>query len=200
WRNKEADLSLSFGRHVQAYGLFLDEGQQILIDAILVRVGQTVRRTRVNDQLGARDECCRGLARNIERYDLVVITVYHQGGHIELLQVFSEVRGRERGDGIVGVLVTGLHALRPPAINQALRHIGSGAIETVEGTGCDIKVQLRAVLQRGLAQAVEHLLRNALRVVRSLHHKGWNSTDEHGLLDTLAAMAPDVACDFAAAR
>src|SRR5690606_35434843 len=96
------------------------EVQQVLDEAILVGIGQAMGRAGVDDQLRGLDLCGGGLAGDVERHDLVVIAMVHKGGHVELLQVLTEVGGRKRGEGIVGVLVAGLHALCPPAVDQAL--------------------------------------------------------------------------------
>jgi len=95
---------------------FPEEVQQVLIEARLVGVGQAVRRTGVDDQLRILDLRCGCLAGDVQRHDLVVVAMDHQGRHVELLQVLAEVGGREGGDGVIGVLVPGLHALRSPVV------------------------------------------------------------------------------------
>ncbi|KAG0752087.1 hypothetical protein G6F24_013812 [Rhizopus arrhizus] len=175
------------------------ERQQVLVDAILVRVGQAMRRARVHDQPGVLDQLCRLAAGDVDRHDLVVIAVDDQRRHIELLQVGAEIGGRERSDRIVGVLVAALHALRPPRIDQALGHLRARAVEAVERARRDVLVQLRAVFHLRLADAVEHFNRQTVGVVGGLQHERRHRADQHRLLHPAGAMAADVARPFAAA-
>ncbi len=92
----------SHGRCGEVGHSVFEEVQQILIEAILVRVGQAMWRTRIDDQLGVFDLRGSGFTSDVEWHDLIVITVDQQGGHVEFLQILAEVRGRERGDGVVG--------------------------------------------------------------------------------------------------
>ncbi len=177
---------------------FLQERQQVLVDLVLVGIGQAVRRARVDNQPGALDQLCRLAAGDIDRHDLVVVTVDHQRWHIELLQVRAEVGGRERSDRIVGVLVAALHALRPPRIDQPLRHLRARAVEAIERARRNVLVQLGAVLHLCLADAIEHFDRQAVGVVGGLQHERRHRADQHGLLHSPGAMPADVARHLAA--
>jgi len=73
-------------------------------------------RARVDDQLGVLDDLGRGAAGGVDRHDLVVFTVDHQGRLVELFQVVAEVGFRERLDRVVGVFEAALHALGVPGL------------------------------------------------------------------------------------
>ena len=47
--------------------------------------------------------------RGANRHDLVVVAMKDQRRHVELLEVFGEIRLGERLDAVEGVLVTRLH-------------------------------------------------------------------------------------------
>src|SRR5690606_17504772 len=153
----------------------------------------------VDDQLGPLDQRRGGASGEVDRHDLVVVAVDHQGGYVDLLQVLAEVGGRERGDRVVGVLVPALHALGPERLDQALVRRRAGAVEAVERAGRDVEVQLRAVLDRSLAQSVEHLDRQAAGVVAGPEHQRRDRGHQHRLLHPRGAVAADVADHFAAA-
>src|SRR5690242_21952755 len=76
----------------------LGEGQQVRVEAVLVRVGDAVRRAFVDDQLAVLDQLRRRAAGSIDRHDLVVVAVDDQRGHVEALEVFGEVGLGERLD------------------------------------------------------------------------------------------------------
>ena len=81
------------------------ECQQILVNLVLVRCAQTVRGTLVNLQRGAFDHFGLEPAGVTYRHNLVVITMYYERRHVDLLQVFdlislgecldAEICGRE---------------------------------------------------------------------------------------------------------
>ena len=96
----------------------------------------------IDDQLRAFDLRGGRLSGDVERHDLVVVAVDHQRRHIKSLQVLAEIGGRERSDGVVGILVAGLHALCPPTVDQSLRDHGSRTVEAVERAGREVDVQL----------------------------------------------------------
>ncbi|MNJ51502.1 hypothetical protein D3C77_468100 [compost metagenome] len=94
--------------------------------------------------------------------------------------------------------MAGLHALGPPVVDQPLGHLGVRTVEAVERAGSEVEVQLRTILQRGLADAVEDFQRQPARVIRRLQHHWRHGADQHGLLHPPGAVAADVARHLAA--
>ncbi|MNC53718.1 hypothetical protein D3C75_1031560 [compost metagenome] len=90
-----------------------------------------------------------------------------------------------------------LHALHPERIDQPLGDVRPVAVEAKERAGRDVAIQLRAVVQRGLAQAIEHPNRQAAWVVFGLEHHRRNGADQCRLLHPIGPVAADVAGDFA---
>src|SRR5688500_4347071 len=129
-------------RSVAGQDLPPDELQQIVVETILVGIGDAVRRARILDQLRAGDQLDRGAGGRIDRNDLVVIAVDDQRRHVEALEILGEVGGRERRDGIVGVLVAAEYTLHPERIDQALRRLGTRTVEAEERAGRYIAIKL----------------------------------------------------------
>src|SRR5687768_8022689 len=71
------------------------ERQQVRVEAVLVRVGDAVRRAFVDDELAVLDQLRRGAAGRVDRHDLVVVAVDDQRGHVEALQGFGEAGSGE---------------------------------------------------------------------------------------------------------
>src|SRR5450759_2729534 len=97
-----------------------EKGEQVGIELVFVRVGETVRATRVDLQGRVLDEFGRGVSRCADRYDLVVVAVDDEGWHVELLEVPGEVRLGKRLDAVELVLETALHAPKPERVADAL--------------------------------------------------------------------------------
>src|SRR5262245_15228450 len=70
-------------------GLGSQEGQQVLVDPVLVRCAQAVRGALVDLQGRALDEFGLELAGGGERHDLVVIALDDERRHVDLLQVLG---------------------------------------------------------------------------------------------------------------
>mmetsp|Transcript_1430 Transcript_1430/g.4292 ORF Transcript_1430/g.4292 Transcript_1430/m.4292 type:complete len:282 (+) Transcript_1430:982-1827(+) len=122
-----------------------------------------------------------------------------QRRHVHLLQVFAEVGVEEGLDAVVGGLGAGLHALHVEAVDQPGRRLGAGPVEAEEGAAGDVLVELGAVVERGLAQAVEDGFRHAVGMGRAGAHDGRDGAHEHHLGHACRAMAADVAGHLAAA-
>ena len=88
----------------------LEEFQQVGVDLICMRGSETVGQAWVKKFLGSLDELSRPLSRNIDRDDLVVLTMHDQGGYVELLEILVEVGLGKCLDAVVNVLETTLHA------------------------------------------------------------------------------------------
>ncbi len=69
-----------------------------------MRVGETMRCSGVDDQLGVFDNFRGGATRRIDRYYLVVVAVNNERRHVELLQILCEIRLRKRPDALVCIL------------------------------------------------------------------------------------------------
>src|SRR5690606_9980496 len=77
------DRSICSGRLSTLLRSLLKEVQQILIEAIFMRVGQTMWCARVDNELCPFDLRRRGFAGNVYRYDLIVVAVDHHGRHVK---------------------------------------------------------------------------------------------------------------------
>ena len=77
-------------------------------------------------------------------HDLVVITVYDQGGHIKLLEIFGKVGLGESLDAVEDAFETSLHALEPERVPQALGDLGARPVGAIEWYG-EIFEELGAV-------------------------------------------------------
>ena len=105
------------------------------------------------------DQPNRRMGGRSDRHDLIVVAVDDQGGLVKLLQVVGEVRLRKRLDAVVGILVTGNHALQPEAVDHALTRRGAGSVEAEERTRGEVLIQLRPIGDGRGPQTLEHLHR-----------------------------------------
>src|SRR5204863_3547498 len=170
---------LDFSLLSQRAGLALDEGEKVGIDHVGVRRAHAMRELLVDLQ-GALPEELRGEQRGIgDRDDLVVVAVHDEGRHVDDFQILGEVGFRERSDAVVVGFGPAHHALAPPVVDHALRHLRAWPVVTVEGAAGDISIELRAVGGELLAEAVEDLDRQAARVGWCLHHDRRHGADEH---------------------
>ena len=90
------------------------------MEPVAVGVGQRVGAAVVDLQHGAAIDLGGALAADVERHDLVVVTVDDQGRDVDLRQVRAEVGGREGRDALVGAAVAAGHALQPERVAEAL--------------------------------------------------------------------------------
>ena len=148
---------------------------------------------RTGDELGGP------LAADLERDDLVVVPVDHQGRDVDLGQVGSEVGGRERRDALVRGAVPTRHPLQPERVAEALVDV-LVAVVPEERPVREVAVELGPV--RGLAgpDPVEHVERQPLGVVVGLQHERWHGRHEHEPGDPCGAVPPHVVDDLAATR
>ena len=176
----------------------LQERKQLGVDLVLVRGAHAVRRAGNNFQRGALDQLRRKQRRIGDGHDLIVVAVQDQGGDVDLLEVFGEIRFGEGLDAVVGGLQPAHHPLQPEGIAQALRDFRVWPVGAVEGHA-QVLEKLRAVRMHAGANVVEGFHGQAAGIGGRLQHDGRHGADEHGLGDTLRAVASDVARDFAAA-
>ena len=76
--------------------------------------------------------------------------------------------------------------------------VRAGPIEPVERHR-DVLVELRAMVRRAVANAVDDFLRHAVGILFRLHEQRRNRADEHRLFHAALAVPRDIARDFAAA-
>src|SRR5258708_4752625 len=131
-------------------------------------------------------------------YDLVIVAVEDERRHVELLEIFGEVRLRERLDAIVDGFVSSQHSLKPERIPQALRDLGARPVGTVERSA-EVFEKLCAIGEDCCTNLVEGIHRQATGIGWGLQHQRRHRADEPGLGDTLCAVATDIAGDFSAA-
>ena len=82
-----------------------EEGQQVDVELIRVRVRQAVRCARIVDLLGVLNKPCRFLRCVVNGHDLVVLAMQNQGRDVDLLEILGEVGLGEGLDALVGVLL-----------------------------------------------------------------------------------------------
>ena len=163
-----------------------------------MRVGETMRATRIDLQGPVLDEFGRSVSRGADRHDLVVVAVDDEGWHVELFQVLSEVRLGKRLDAVELVLETALHALKPERVADALADLRARPVGAVERR-CEVREELRTVGGNAGADAVEHLERQAAGIGVRLEHQRHHRAHQHGLGDAPGAVASDVAGNLSAA-
>ncbi|MCW3059206.1 MAG: putative bromoperoxidase [Capsulimonas sp.] len=171
FRSRRANPSLGF-----------DKGQQIGVELILVCGSEAMRGAGVDLQGGVLNKLSREKRRSADGDDLVGVAVRNQCRDIELLQVLGEVGFGELLDAIQHALDPGLHALEPERIDRSL--VGCGAL-TVEAVEWDGKVleELRAVVERVRANAVEDFDRQAAGVGVRLEHQWRHCAQKNGFGD-----------------
>jgi len=118
------------------------ELQQVGIELVFVRFREAVGCARVDLQSRVLDELRCAVSRGTDRHNLVVVPVNNERRHIELLEIFGEIRLGERLDAVVGVLVTRAHPLKPERVLHALRDIGAWPVGPKERPAGDIFVKL----------------------------------------------------------
>src|SRR5436309_815385 len=105
------------------------EGQQVLIELILVGIGQSMRRTGIILQDRVRHEFLARTGSNVYRNNLVVVAVNDQRRSVELQQIRREISFGIGFDRFVDVLETTAHSLTPPRVDQTLRHLGARPVK-----------------------------------------------------------------------
>ena len=94
-----ASLSLTLRGESCADKFFcLKKGQKIGVELFLVRFGQAVGCACIYLQGRVLDQFRGGQTRSADRYNLIVVTVNDQRRHVELVEVFGEIRLGERLD------------------------------------------------------------------------------------------------------
>src|ERR1035437_6902513 len=175
-----------------------EKGEQVGIELVFVRVGETVRPTRVDLQDRVLDECGRGVSRGADRHDLVVVSMNDEGWHVELLEVLGEVRFGKRLDAVELVLETAPHTLKPERVADALADLRARPVGAEEGR-TEILKELRAVGGNTGADTIERLHWQAAGIGVRLEHQWRHRAHQHDPGDAPGAMAPDVAGDLSAA-
>src|SRR5438270_10870060 len=99
-------------------------------------------------------------SRRTDGHDLVIVAVKDDGWHIELLEVFSEIRLRKSLDAVVMGFCASHHALQPPMLTDPFRNLGAGPVVAVERKR-DVLVKLRPICQQLCSESVEHRDRQA---------------------------------------
>src|SRR5882757_3050178 len=117
---------------------------------------QAVRQFLVNLERARLQKLRREWRRGNDGDDLVVIAVRHRCRHSDALQVFGEVRLRERLDAVVLRFRAAHHALAPPIPDDRLRWFAVWPVVAVERTAREIEIELRAIGGERLAQAIEY--------------------------------------------
>jgi hypothetical protein len=82
----------------------LQECKQLRVDLVLDRGAHAVWRARNDFQRGALDQLRRKKRRVADGHDLIVVSMENECRHVELLEIFGEVRFGEGFDAIVSGL------------------------------------------------------------------------------------------------
>ncbi|MNS14787.1 hypothetical protein D3C72_464110 [compost metagenome] len=94
--------------------------------------------------------------------------------------------------------MAGHHALHPEPVDHALGRFGARFVEAEERAAGEVDVQLRAVYQRRLANAVEYFDRQAAGVGCGLEHQRRHCGNQPDLGHSAGAVTTDVTRHFAA--
>ena len=125
-----------------------------------------MRETRIELQSGVLKELDLEQGSAFVRNDLVVFALHDERRHIDALQIFSEVRFRERLDTIVVGLGPADHALAPPIPNNSIHRLSARSVKPVEHCGSEIAIKLSAIGGQACPKAVENRNRQAVRIIR----------------------------------
>ena len=132
----------------------LEKGEQVIVELVLVRPGQSMGCAWINLQGGVLDEFGGGVSRGANRHNLVVVAVDDESRHVKLPEVLGEVCLGKRLDAVQLSLKTSLHALKPERIAEALANLGARSVRTEERRR-QVLEELRAVGQNAGADIVE---------------------------------------------
>ena len=172
--------------------------EQIGIELIFVRVGKTVRGTRVNLQGRVLDEFGRSERRGANRHDLVVVAMDDQCWHVEFFKIIGEIRLGKRLDAVELVLEAALHPLEPERVADALADLRTRPVSAIEGCR-KILEELRTIGGHAGTNVVEYLDRQAAGIGVRLEHVRRYGAHQYSPGDALGTVAADVAGDFSTA-
>ena len=155
----------------------------------------------INFQHGSLDQLGREKSRGADRHDLVVVAVKDQRRHTSNF-LRSSVKSVSENALMQSktALVAGLHPLEPERVASAPARPWRPAGWRRRTGRWQILEELRAVGEDAGANTVEHLHRQAAGIGGGFQHQRRHGADQHGLGDTLRAVAADIAGNFAAAR
>src|SRR5207249_115076 len=135
-----------------------------------------------------------------DRYDLIVVAVQDEDRCGDRLQIVGEIGLRECLDAVVMRLGCAHHALAPPVVDDALRYLRAGTVESIERPRWDVTEELRAIRGERRTELVEDVDRQTPWIPLGLKHDRRYGTDQHRHRYTLSSMPRHVPRDFAAAR
>src|SRR4029450_10329549 len=98
-----------------------DEGQQVLVDLLVVRRGHAMGQPGIDLEPGALDQLGREQRGVGDRNDLVVVAVHDQRRDVDALEVIGEVGLAECLDAVVGGLYATHNPLPPPPPDTVTR-------------------------------------------------------------------------------
>src|SRR6202044_3933367 len=120
----------------------------------------------VFEQLALQQRCV------FVRHDFVIVTLHYQSRHRDRFQITRLVCLGEGLDAFVMSECAAHHPLTPPILDDSLRGLRAGSVETVKGTRRDIEKELRPVRSQRLAEAVEHFDWRTAGALLGLDHEG----------------------------
>src|ERR1700722_18225985 len=150
-----------------------------------------MRETRIHLKRRILHKLCRLQGRGAYRHDLIVIAMKNESWHVELFEIFGEVRLGEGLDAVVARLHPAHHSLEPPFFPNAFRYLRARPVVPVKRKS-DVLVKLRPILYIRSSQSVEHLDRSTRGIFFRLHHQRRYGADEHGHCNTLGTVTTDI--------
>src|SRR6516225_1235021 len=178
--------------------LSLQERQQVGIDRVGLRGRHAVREILVGFQRAVFQQFHRQRTGSDIGNDLVVLAVHHQHRYRDLLQVFGEVRLRERDDAIVMSLGAAHHALAPPVGDDRFRFLRARPIITVERPFRQSTIELRAVSRKLGLQSVEDFLGKSVWIGGRLQHQRRHRRNDRSLDEASVTVPREIAHHFPA--
>src|SRR5208283_2646917 len=162
-------ISYSFRQLGRQLSATLEEREQICVDLVRVGCRHPVRKPWIHLMRGVLHNLGGHQTRRADWHDLVVVAMHDEGRHIDLLEVFSEVRLRESLDAVVVGLHSSQHALQPPVFPNAFRNLGAGPVVAVEGEG-NVPVKLRPICRKLGSEVIEDRDGQATGILFRLQH------------------------------
>src|ERR1700733_6937109 len=124
--------------------------------------------------------------------------MHHEHGNVDDLEIVVELALGENLDAVILGLDTAHHSLPPPVFLDSLGDNRARAVEAVERNG-DVFVELGTMIRSAVAETVDDLLRDAIRVPVRLHECRGDGADEDSLCYPAFAVLSNIASHLAAA-
>jgi hypothetical protein len=162
-----------------------------------MRRGHAVWQPGIGFQGAMLQELDRLCPARREWANLIVLAMHDEHGNINGLEIIEEICLRQNPDAFILSLDAPHHALSPPISANTFRDLGVRTVKTVERHR-DIDVELRPMVSRAIAKAVEHLDRQPVRVLLRLQQERRDGADQDRLRDPALAVLSNISRYLAA--